>query len=146
MRSPLMTPQKNEPPTGTRRTFLRTAGALTAGVAAAPGATAADATLALFGGAPAVSYPAPEHTRASRWPLFGPNDEKVILELLRNPTYGPIGALEKDWKQYYKVPYVKAHCNGTSAIAAMFFALNLPPGSEVLVPSYTFFASIVPMR
>ena len=28
----------------------------------------------------------------------------------------------------------------------MFFALDLPPGSEILVPSYTFFASIVPMR
>jgi dTDP-4-amino-4,6-dideoxygalactose transaminase len=28
----------------------------------------------------------------------------------------------------------------------MFFALDLPPGSEILVPSYTFFATIVPMR
>ena len=28
----------------------------------------------------------------------------------------------------------------------MFFALNLPPGSDIMVPSYTFFASIVPMR
>ncbi len=30
--------------------------------------------------------------------------------------------------------------------AAMFFALNLPPGSEIMVPRYTFFASVVPMR
>jgi dTDP-4-amino-4,6-dideoxygalactose transaminase len=28
----------------------------------------------------------------------------------------------------------------------MFFALDLPPGSEIMVPSYTFFATIVPMR
>jgi dTDP-4-amino-4,6-dideoxygalactose transaminase len=28
----------------------------------------------------------------------------------------------------------------------MFFALNLPAGSEIMVPSYTFFATIVPMR
>ena len=28
----------------------------------------------------------------------------------------------------------------------MFFALNLPTGSEIMVPSYTFFATIVPMR
>jgi dTDP-4-amino-4,6-dideoxygalactose transaminase len=28
----------------------------------------------------------------------------------------------------------------------MFFALNLPPGSEIMVPSYTFFATILPMR
>jgi perosamine synthetase len=28
----------------------------------------------------------------------------------------------------------------------MYFALGLPPGSEIMVPSYTFFATIVPMR
>jgi dTDP-4-amino-4,6-dideoxygalactose transaminase len=28
----------------------------------------------------------------------------------------------------------------------MFFAIDLPPGSEVMVPSYTFFATITPMR
>jgi len=44
------------------------------------------------------------------------------------------------------VPCAKAHFNGTSALASMFFALDLPPGSEIMVPSYTFFATIVPMR
>ena len=28
----------------------------------------------------------------------------------------------------------------------MFFALDLPPGSEIMVPSYTLFATIMPMR
>jgi len=54
--------------------------------------------------------------------------------------------LEKDWKDFTRSPYVKAHCNGTSALTSMFFALDLPPGSEIMVPSYTFFATIVPMR
>ncbi|MBN1461682.1 MAG: aminotransferase class I/II-fold pyridoxal phosphate-dependent enzyme [Armatimonadetes bacterium] len=70
----------------------------------------------------------------------------TVLELIRNPSYEPIAAFERDWKDFYGVPHVKAHCNGTSALTSMFFALDLPPGSEILVPSYTFFATIVPMR
>jgi dTDP-4-amino-4,6-dideoxygalactose transaminase len=69
-----------------------------------------------------------------------------VLELVRKPDYAPIAGLEQDWKSRYNVPYVKAYCNGTGALTTMFFALNLPPGSEIMVPSYTFFATIVPMR
>jgi dTDP-4-amino-4,6-dideoxygalactose transaminase len=54
--------------------------------------------------------------------------------------------LEKEWKEHFQVPYVRAYCNGTSALTTMFFALDLPPGSEIMVPSYTFFATITPMR
>jgi perosamine synthetase len=36
--------------------------------------------------------------------------------------------------------------NCTSALTSMFFALDLPPGSEIMAPSYTFFATILPMR
>jgi dTDP-4-amino-4,6-dideoxygalactose transaminase len=132
----------------TRRTFLKSAGALAAGLLAHHQTTAGAATetLALFGGSPAVTYSSRRHAEATRWPRYGAEEEQAVLEVLRNPGYGPIGALEKDWKEYCQIPYVRAHCNGTSALAAMFFALDLPPGSEILVPSYTFFATIVPMR
>jgi perosamine synthetase len=66
--------------------------------------------------------------------------------LLHAPSYDPVDRLEEDWRNFTGVPFAKAHCNGTSALASMFFALNLPPGSEIMVPSYTFFATIVPMR
>ena len=36
--------------------------------------------------------------------------------------------------------------NGTSALTSMYFALDLPPGSEIMVPSYTFFATCLTMR
>jgi dTDP-4-amino-4,6-dideoxygalactose transaminase len=107
---------------------------------------AADETLALLGGQPAVTFPRSRHNDASRWPLYEPDDEQAVLKALRRPGYGPIAELEKDWKEFLQVPFVKAHCNGTSALTSMFFALNLPPGSEIMVPSYTFFATIVPMR
>jgi perosamine synthetase len=107
---------------------------------------AADDALAIRGGQPAVSYPRRQHNDASRWPIYTAEDEQAVLDVLRNPGYGPIAALEKDWKEYFNVSFVKAHCNGTSALTSMFFALDLPPGSEIMVPSYTFFATIVPMR
>ena len=132
----------------TRRTFLKATGTFATGLALAgrPAAGAPKEALALFGGSKAVTYPDDKHTEAYRWPLYGAEEEKAVLDVLRKPDYSPIDAFEKDWKEYHKFPYVKAHCNGTSALASMFFALNLPPGSEILVPSYTFFATIVPMR
>ena len=80
------------------------------------------------------------------WPLYGKPEEEAVLALVRRPDYAPLADLEKAWKNLYKVPYAQPYCNGTSALASMFFALNLPPGSEIMVPSYTFFATIVPMR
>jgi len=135
----------------TRRTFLQSSGALAAGLCLQAGSTAsageiagpAKETLAVHGGPKAVTHPRPG---AWHWPRWGPAEEKAVLDLVRNPSYQPLDALEREWKSLFQFPYVKAQCNGTSALASMFFALNLPPGSEIMVPSYTFFATIVPMR
>jgi len=142
---------QGEKPQETRRMFLKSTGTLAAGLylTGQPSASAAQAsrsareTLALSGGPKAVTCP---HGDAARWPLYGPDEEKEILGLLREPSYTPIEELEKDWKEHFQVPYVRAYCNGTSALTTMFFALDLPPGSEIMVPSYTFFATITPMR
>ncbi len=131
----------------TRRTMLKSTGALAGGLIANEAqAGRAKEALALLGGEPTVTVSARKSAEAARWPIYGAEEEEAVLAVLREPGYGPIAALESDWKDYFKVPYVKAHCNGTSAIASMFFALDLPPGSEIMVPSYTFFATIVPMR
>lgn len=136
-----------------RRHFIKSAGAFAAGLCLAgtdPLARAKEAaaagkqeTLAINGGPKAVSA---SHSGVNRWPLYGAEEEKAVLELVRHPDYAPVAELEKEWKDYYKVPYAKPYCNGTSALTTMFFALKLPPGSEIMVPSYTFFATIVPMR
>ena len=129
-----------------RRDFLKATGAAAAGLYLARAGRAAAAkteTLAINGGKPAVSIP-PGNT--ARWPLYGVDEERAVVELVRNPNYSPIAQLEREWQQRYQSPFVKAYCNGTGALTSMFFALNLPPGSEVMVPSYTFFATIVPMR
>lgn len=134
-----------------RRTFLKSAGAAASGLLLAPGAvpaatspgSGAQETLALRGGPKAVTLP---HGEASRWPVFGSEEEQAVLEVLRRPDYSPIALLEKEWKEHFQVPFARAYCNGTSALTTMFFALDLPPGSEILVPSYTFFSTVAPMR
>ncbi|MEA3342265.1 MAG: DegT/DnrJ/EryC1/StrS family aminotransferase, partial [Chloroflexota bacterium] len=83
---------------------------------------------------------------ASRWPLYRKEEEEAVLKLVRNPSYSPLVELENTWRKQFKTNYCKAHCNGSSAITSMYFALDLPPGSEIMVPSYTFFSTISTMR
>ena len=129
----------------TRRAFLKTTSAAAAGIALAGQRQARGAveTLAIDGGPKAVTVPAGD---AWKWPLYGEAEEQAVIQLLRNPSYNPIAKLEEEWCEHFGVPYSKAHYNGTSALVSMYFALDLPPGSEIMVPSYTFFASITPMR
>jgi len=130
----------------TRRAFLKTTGAAAAAGIAMAGqrrASGAVETLAMNGGPKAVTA---EFGEAAKWPLYGETEEQAILELIRHPSYDPNTKLEEEWCAQFGMPHAKAHFNGTSALASMFFALNLPPGSEILVPSYTFFATITPMR
>ncbi|MBN1589321.1 MAG: aminotransferase class I/II-fold pyridoxal phosphate-dependent enzyme [Pirellulales bacterium] len=129
-----------------RRTFLKTTGVVAAGWSWAAGSRARAAkleTLAIDGGPRAVRI---RGSKAWRWPLYGDLEEEAMRRVLRSPSYAPLDTLERDWKHHFGVDFCRAHCNGTGALSAMFFALDLPPGSEIMVPSYTFFATIAPMR
>lgn len=134
-----------------RREFIKTSSTVAAALAvAAPafGQTKTE-TLALSGGAKTVTFPEDRHTALMRWPRYGEAEKKAVCDVLdSNKFYQELPAFEKEWKEYLNAPFVKSHMNGTSALSAMFFALSLdlPPGSEIMVPSYTFFATIVPMR
>ncbi|HDP34316.1 MAG TPA: twin-arginine translocation signal domain-containing protein, partial [Candidatus Hydrogenedentes bacterium] len=134
---------------GTRRDFLKTTGALGAGLyvsgltGGASRAAAQTETLALNGGPKAVTHVA---TAATKWPLYGAEEIDLVTQLLQDPNYGPVAEFEEAWQQYHGCNYVKAHCNGTSALTSMMFAMELPPGSEVLVPDYSTWFPVVPMR
>ncbi len=134
---------------GTRRAFLKASAAAAAGLGAAGRAHARGSleTLAMDGGPKAVTFPSDRHSALTRWPRYGEEEKRALHELIdSNRFYEELPILEREWKEYHGVPYVKAHMNGTSALTSLFFALDLPPGSEILVPSYTFFATILPMR
>lgn len=135
-----MVPMKPENAGGSRRSFVLGA-ATAAGLARAPEALAQD------GGPQAVTVPAPRQQQLTRWPRYGEEEKKAILEILESSNpYKEIALLEDELKDSLKAPYVKATCNGTSALMSMFFALNLPPGSEILAPSYTAWATTAPMQ
>lgn len=131
---------KPEKTGGTRRSFVLGTAAV-AGLAHAPEALAQD------GGPKAVTVPAARQQQLTRWPRYGEEEKKAILEILESPSpYKEIALLETELKDWLKAPYVKATCNGTSALMSMFFALDLPPGSEILAPSYTAWATTAPMQ
>jgi dTDP-4-amino-4,6-dideoxygalactose transaminase len=83
----------------------------------------------------------------SRWPRHGEAERKRLHELIdSNQFYHELPLFEKEWQDYTKASFVKAHMNGSSALTSMYFALDLPPGSEVMVPSYTFVTACLSLR
>jgi dTDP-4-amino-4,6-dideoxygalactose transaminase len=128
----------------TRRTFLKSTSALAAGMyLAAPPTAGAAKTLAINGGKKAVTVPA---DGATSWPHFGEEERKAVDAVVSSPGYGQIKAFETDWQEHFKPPYCKSHMNGTSALISGLFGLNLPAGSEILVPSLDPWFGILPMR
>jgi len=133
----------------TRRTFLKSSTVIVAGLSVADyGFAASQAeTLAMSGGEKAVNFPKDQFAALTKWPRYGDAEKQAIGALLdNNKFYDELPAFEKEWQAYTKSPFVKNHINGTSALTSMYFALDLPPGSEIMVPSYTFFATCLAMR
>jgi len=130
----------------TRRQVVQAGAFALAGAGLATKARAAE-TLALNGGAKAVTVPPAAVNKLTRWPSYGDAEKQALHAMIDKGTYyDELPVFEKEWQAYTKSPFVKAHMNGTSALNSMFFALNLEPGSEILVQSYTFFATVLPMR
>jgi len=140
-----------------RRDFLKTAGTAVTGLClAGVGETALAQSpprkveaLALNGGTPAVSFPKQNQSAVFRWPQYGQAEKEIVraaLEGNESTFYRYLPELEAKWREYNQVPFAKTHMNGSCALLSMYFALNLPPGSEIMVPSYTFFSTITSMR
>ncbi len=126
----------------TRRAFVLAGAA----AGAASGARLRE-TLALNGGPKAVTFPAQQATALTRWPRYGPADKQALHALIDSGKfYEELPLFEKEWQEYTRSPFVKAHMNGSSALTSMYFALDLEPGSEIMVPSYTFYMTCLAMR
>lgn len=98
-----------------------------------------------LGGSRAVTLDGRE---ANRWPILTEEDESAVLAVLRDgdlSLHPATRLLEEDYRSQLGVRHALAHCNGTAALLAAFFALDLNPGDEILVPSATHWASVVPM-
>jgi dTDP-4-amino-4,6-dideoxygalactose transaminase len=96
--------------------------------------------LALFGGtADAPAFPA--------WPQYGPEEEAGMLEVLHSGEWGgynpALPRLEEKFAARHGTQHGVAMANGTLSLVAALQACGVGdnPADEVIVPSYTFFAS-----
>ena len=129
-----------------RRGFIKAAGLTAVGTGLAQ--TSLNA-LASEGVGKCVTVPKERIAELRRWPRYGEEEKKRLHEMIdQGVTYAENKQLEKEWAAYTGTPFAKAHMNGSSALTSMYFALSLdvPPGSEVMVPSYTFFSACLALR
>ncbi|MGB7442864.1 MAG: aminotransferase class I/II-fold pyridoxal phosphate-dependent enzyme [Coleofasciculaceae cyanobacterium] len=84
------------------------------------------------------------------WPIRSEAAEKAIIAQFRESVslYKKEGIYEQfevTFADYHDLEHAVVFNSGTTAIWAMFGCLKLEPGDEILVPTYTFFATISPM-
>ncbi|WP_031513307.1 DegT/DnrJ/EryC1/StrS family aminotransferase [Streptomyces sp. NRRL F-5123] len=102
--------------------------------------------LALHGGPPAVTAPLPR-----AWPWLSEDARTRVDGLLAEGElsdydYGPVLAeFERTVADYHGVPYALAASSGTDALLSAYLAVGVRPGDEVLVPSYSFHATVAPL-
>ncbi len=122
----------------TRRDFSIAAGAVAAAANVAVGATAKPA---LLGGPKAKTNP------FAAWPRFDDREEKALLDVLHsgkwfrgNGTY--VRKFEEQYATLTGAKHALATANGTAALVVSLNALGIEPGDEVVVPPYTFIATV----
>ena len=99
---------------------------------------------ALLGGTP---------VRIGDWPTWPVSDSLEmdgLREVLQSGKWhryaageqGKVAEFERQWAADVGVPYCQAANSGTSSLVCALAALDIGPGDEVLVPPYTFIATI----
>jgi len=74
-------------------------------------------------------------------PRLGLNEIEHVLDCLNTGWISSAGkyieAFERRWSEYCGMPYGVAMCNGTAALEAAIASLDLHPGEEVILPTFT---------
>jgi len=133
-------------PTLDRRQFSQAALTATLGSAAAAHGlpVAADDRPAVLGGPPAWrgTWPA--------WPIADGGEEQALREVVQSGRWfryaagGPstVDGFEQQWARQVGAAHCQATNSGTSSLIASLAALEIGPGDEVLIPPYTFVATV----
>jgi dTDP-4-amino-4,6-dideoxygalactose transaminase len=135
----------------TRRSFLGTvvaAGTLAGERTGAAGrrsrqtsssASGAANTPAALGGTPVRRTPFPS------WPVADSREEDALVRVIRSGRWNRgdnVAAFEAAYASLTGAKHCLATANGTSALITSLGALGIGPGDEVIVPPYTFVATI----
>jgi dTDP-4-amino-4,6-dideoxygalactose transaminase len=96
---------------------------------------------ALLGGAPIRTAPFPS------WPVVDELEERRLMAVLRGGRwfrgYGDqVETFERAYADLLGAKYCVATANGTGALTASLGALDIGPGDEVILPPYTFVATL----
>ncbi len=118
----------------TRRAFV-------AATAAAATVRAANDRLAVNGGTPVRTAKFPS------WPKIAEGDERALVGVLRGGKWNRLnGGVTKNFEEQWAKTLGAKHCcataNGTAALFTALNALDVGPKDEVIVPPYTFVATI----
>jgi perosamine synthetase len=131
-----------------RRKFLKNSTLTGLGVGLASGMT----TNLLAGsaretGTPAILGGQPVRTKGwPGWPMWDPaTDEKQVIEVLRSGIWSRgavVSEFEEKWAETIGTKRCLATTNGTHALITALRQMNVGAGDEVLVPPYTFIATV----
>ena len=94
---------------------------------------------ALLGGTPVRRTPFPS------WPVADAKEEDALVRVIRSGRWNRgenVAAFESSYASLTGAKHCLATANGTSALITTLSALGLGPGDEVIVPPYTFVATI----
>jgi perosamine synthetase len=94
---------------------------------------------ALLGGRPVRRTPFPS------WPIADAREEDALVRVIRSGKWNrgeSVAAFETAYASLTGARHCLATANGTSALITSLSALGVGPGDEVIVPPYTFVATI----
>ncbi len=87
----------------------------------------------------------------TKWPQLHPETVDAVAEYMRggqpisiSDGSGIVEELETKLRRWLGIPNILTTNSGTTAILSAIFALDLPLGSEIIAPTYTFHASVTP--
>ncbi|MFM7591666.1 MAG: DegT/DnrJ/EryC1/StrS family aminotransferase, partial [Isosphaeraceae bacterium] len=126
-----------------RRSVSKIIVSMAAAISSGHSKAAEEAKPAMLGGKPVRA----RGTGWTHWPIIGENDVRMITDVLKsglwNRLSGPVTPkFEAEWARRMKASHCLATANGTSALITALAALDIGPGDEVIVPPYTFAATV----
>ena len=100
--------------------------------------------LALFGGPKAVQA---DQRDVSTWPIVTKEDEDAVLEVIRRGAMSGLDVtfkFEEEFRAWQGTQYALAMSTGTGALQAAMYGCKVGVGDEVIAPSVTYWATILP--
>lgn len=87
-------------------------------------------------------------------PVYAPslvgNERKYVLDCMDSTWISSkgsyIAAFSQAFSDYTKIPHARPVCNGTVALQIALAVLDIQEGDEIIVPSFTYIASVSPIR